>query len=95
MRDYEIMVILRPDLDEEATKTALDKVRGIITAGGGSIEKEDLWGKRRLAYEIKRSRDGYYMVANFKGDPAIANELDRVLKLSDEYLRHMIVRPGE
>lgn len=95
MRDYELMVIVRPDLDEEATKAALDKVRGLITNGGGTIEKEDVWGKRRLAYEIKKNRDGYYAVFNFKGTAEIANEIDRVLKISDEFVRHMTVRPGE
>lgn len=94
MRDYELMVILRPDLEEEALQGALEKIRGIITGNGGAIEKEDAWGKRRFAYEIKRHREGVYHIFNFKAEPAVEQELKRVLKIDDTVLRSMAVRPG-
>lgn len=95
MRSYELMLIARPDLDEEGQKAVVEKAKSVITGQGGTIEKEDIWGKRRLAYEIKRHKDGFYAVVNFKGEPAAEQELDRVLKLSDDVIRHLIVRLDE
>ena len=63
MRDYELMYIVRPELDEEALRTAAKSVRGLIETQGGEVVKTTLWGKRRLAYEVKRLRDGYYVRA--------------------------------
>lgn len=95
MRGYELVFIIRPDLDDEATEAVIEKVRSMIENNGGEIAKIDKWGKRRLAYEIKDLREGYYVVLNFKGESAVAAELDRVLKITDPVLRHMIVREGE
>lgn len=95
MRSYELVMIVRPDLDEEATRAVIEKAKNVIVQNGGQIEKEDIWGKRRLAYEIKHHKDGFYAVLNFKGAPAAEQELDRVLKLSDDVIRHMIVRTDE
>ncbi len=92
MRGYELMFIIRPDLDDEATEAVIEKVRSTIENNKGEIAKVDKWGKRRLAYEIKDLREGFYVVVNFKGDAALAAELDRVLKITDTVLRHMIVR---
>ena len=95
MRGYELVVIIRPDLDDEATEAVIEKVRSMIENNGGEIAKVDKWGKRRLAYEIDDLREGFYVVVNFKGEAAVAAELDRVLKITDTVLRHMIVREGE
>ncbi|MCG8402027.1 MAG: 30S ribosomal protein S6 [Firmicutes bacterium] len=95
MRGYELVVIIRPDLDDEATEAVIEKVRSMIENNGGEIAKVDKWGKRRLAYEINDLREGFYVVFNFKGEAAVAAELDRVLKITDTVIRHMIVREGE
>lgn len=95
MRGYELVVIIRPDLDDEATEAVIEKVRSMIENNGGEVGKIDKWGKRRLAYEIKDLRDGFYVVIKFKGEVAVSAELDRVLKITDPVLRHMIVREEE
>lgn len=91
MRSYELMVIIRADLDEEQTAAAVDKVTGLIAQNGGEVENIDRWGKRRLAYEINDLRDGYYILVNYKGPSQVARELDRVLKITDEVIRHLVV----
>ncbi|HBX23890.1 MAG TPA: 30S ribosomal protein S6 [Desulfotomaculum sp.] len=95
MRGYELVIIIRPDLDDEATEAVIEKVRSMIENNGGEIVKFDKWGKRRLAYEINDLRDGFYVVIKFKGEAAVSAELDRVLKITDAVLRHMIVREEE
>lgn len=95
MRSYEMMVIARPDLDEAGNQAVLDRVSGLITGNGGAIEKIEPSRKQRLAYEIKDFREGIYTVVNFKGEPKTAEELNRVLKITDEVIRFMIVRPEE
>jgi len=92
MRPYELMYVLKPDMEEEPTAALVDRISGIITGQGGTIDNVDKWGKRKLAYEIKDQRDGYYVVVKFQGGPKVAGELDRVLKISDDVLRHMIIR---
>ena len=92
---YEVMFILRPDLDEEATAAAIDRIAGVVTGQGGRVEKVDRWGKRKLAYEIKGYQDGFYSVMEFEGTPDVVAELDRVLRISDEVIRGLIVRRDE
>ncbi|HWI53612.1 MAG TPA: 30S ribosomal protein S6 [Symbiobacteriaceae bacterium] len=95
MRSYEMMLIARPDLDDAGHQALLDRVSGLITNNGGAIEKMDPSKKQRLAYEINDFRDGIYTVVYFKGEPKTAEELNRVLKITDEVVRFMIVRPEE
>lgn len=95
MRAYEIMVIARPELDDAALQALSEKITGLITDNGGVVESTDAWKKQRLAYEIKDLREGYYSVINFKGEPRTADELSRVLKITDEVVRFLIVRPEE
>ncbi len=95
VRQYELVFIVKPDLDEEATDTLIGKVKGIVETNGAEVIKLEKWGKRRLAYEIKNYREGFYVIMNFKGDAAVAAELDRVLKITENILRHMIVREDE
>ena len=95
MRKYETVFILRPELDEEKTTEALEKYRSLIEKNGGEIASIDKWGKRRLAYEIKDTKEGIYIISKFNSDPAAASELDRIFKISDEVLRHIIIREDE
>ena len=91
---YELMVILTPEIDERQVAPTLDKFLKVITNDGGSIDKVDIWGKRRLAYEIQKKNEGIYAVVNFTADPATAQELDRQLNLSESVMRTKLLRPG-
>lgn len=96
MRNYEIMYIIRPELDEEKTNAVVDKVKGLVENNGGEVTKLDKWGKRRLAYEVEKNvREGFYVLMQFTAGPDVAIEIDRILKISDEVMRHLIVREGE
>lgn len=95
MRNYEMMVIARPDLDDAGNQAVIDRVSSLITNNGGAVEKIEPTRKQRLAYEIKDFRDGFYTVVYFKGEPKTAEELNRVLKITDEVIRFLIVRPEE
>ncbi|HLT58110.1 MAG: 30S ribosomal protein S6 [Limnochordales bacterium] len=92
MRPYEAMVVLEPGLDEEALEAALERFAGAVTGQGGQVTHIDRWGKRRLAYEIAGHTEGYYALLKFEGSPAAAIELDRILRITDGVLRHLIVR---
>lgn len=95
MRDYEVMYIIRPDLEEEAQKELIERFNKVLTDNNATVEKVDEIGSRRLAYEIENYRDGYYVVVNFKGDEEAVNEFDRQAKFSDDIIRHMVVRLDE
>ncbi|OXS56640.1 30S ribosomal protein S6 [Cohnella sp. CIP 111063] len=91
MRNYELMYIIRPDVEQETVQAVTEKFQGII-GNGGEIAKHDLMGKRRLAYEINKHREGTYVLVHFKGTSEVVAELERVLKITDEVIRHMVVR---
>jgi small subunit ribosomal protein S6 len=91
VRKYEVIFIVRP-LDEDATKAVIEKFKKLIVKNGGTIDKEDAWGKKRLAYEIKDEHEGFYCLFNITAEPACVNECDRVMKITDEVLKHMIVK---
>ena len=91
MRKYEVMYIVRPDAEEQAFQAAVEKFQTIITNGGGEVTKSEVMGKRRLAYEIKKLRDGFYVLVNFTAEPAVVAELERVMKISDEVIRYLII----
>ncbi|UIK88628.1 30S ribosomal protein S6 [Arthrobacter polaris] len=95
MRPYELMVIIDPDVDERTVEPSLQKFLNVITNDGGTIEKVDIWGRRRLAYDIQKKSEGIYAVVNFTAGPATAQELDRVLGLNETILRTKITRPEE
>lgn len=95
MRNYEMMLIGRPELDEAGLQGLMEKISGLITNNGGAVEKAENWKKQRLAYEINDLRDGFYTLIHFQGEPKTAEELNRVLKITDEVVRFLIVRPGE
>jgi small subunit ribosomal protein S6 len=92
MKAYELMLVLDPNLDEEAHAAQLEKVSGIITADGGVVDSTEAWGRRRLAYEIDNMADGDYTVVEFHATTAAVAELDRVLHITDPVVRFMIVR---
>ena len=95
MRNYEIMYILKPDYDEEKIGEFATKYSNIILNNQGEIISEERWGRRRLAYEIKDLREGFYILVNFKSEAKVPTELDRVMKISDEILRFMIINKEE
>ncbi|MDR1204326.1 MAG: 30S ribosomal protein S6 [Peptococcaceae bacterium] len=95
MRNYEIIYILKPDYDEEKVTEIMEKYSNIIKNNQGEIVSEDKWGKRRLAYEIQDYREGFYILVNFKSEANVPTELDRVMKISDEILRFMIINKDE
>jgi len=92
MRKYETIFILHPSLDEEAVKANVEKFKGVIENGGGVIENVDFWGKRKLAYEINKIGEGYYTLLHFDANPELPKELDRVFRISDAVVRHIIVK---
>ena len=94
MRKYEIVFIVKP-LEEEGINAVVEKFAKLITSNGGTIDKEDRWGKKRLAYEIKKEIEGYYVIFYVTCEPSVVDECDRVMKISDELLKHMIVRSDE
>jgi len=95
VRNYEVMYIIKPDVEEEQVNALVEKFKGLTEAQGAEVTKLDKWGKRRLAYEINKLREGIYVLMQFKAESAAAQELDRVMKITDEVLRHMIVREDE
>ncbi len=95
MRAYEALYIIRPDLDEEQTDAVVEKFKSLIENNNGEITKLDKWGKRKLAYEIKHNREGFYVLMKFNGESGTAAELDRVFRITDDVLKHMIVREEE
>lgn len=92
MTDYEAIFILRPDLEEEKITEIMERFRLLVENHGGEVTKLERWGKRRLAYQIQHLREGIYIILRFKGNNEVVQELDRVFKITDEVLRHMIVR---
>ena len=92
MRPYELMCIVKPDLDDDAQRVAVEGLSKQITSNGGSIVKTTAWGRRKLAYDIENFRDGSYHIVNFEAEPTIIRELDRTLELHDSVIRHLIVQ---
>ncbi|GMA50766.1 30S ribosomal protein S6 [Alicyclobacillus contaminans] len=95
MRQYETMYILKPELEAEEIKELVDKYQALVTEHGGQITELQEMGKRRLAYEINRNREGYYVLMQFSADTDLTRELERVLRLEDRVLRYLTVRLGE
>jgi len=93
MRHYELMVILNPDLEEKTVGPSLDQFLGVIRDGGGTVEKVDIWGRRRLSYEIDKRWEGIYAVVDLMAEPATVKELDRQLNLSESVMRTKVLRP--
>ncbi len=94
MHNYELVCIVQPDLDETAFNGVLDRVKGWVTEAGGSVDKVDVWGRRRLAYEIRKQREGQYVLLNMSLNPAAAAELERNIRFQESVLRHMLTLVG-
>jgi small subunit ribosomal protein S6 len=92
MRHYELMVILDSGLEEDSIRATVDRATQLLTEGGAKVEKVDRWGKRRFAYEVHHRSEGYYVVIDAMAEPATVAEVDRMLGLADEVIRHKIVR---
>lgn len=95
MRKYEVVFVLRPDLDEEKHTAVIEKFKSLVENQGGEVLKVDKWGKRRLAYEVKDLREGFYIIFQMNAETNVAAELDRVSKITEEVLRHLIIREDE
>ena len=93
MRHYEVMVILDPELDERTIAPSLDTFLNVIKKDGGSVEKVDVWGRRRLSFEINKKPEGIYAVIDINAEPASVIELDRQLNLNESVLRTKLMRP--
>ncbi|MFC3886313.1 30S ribosomal protein S6 [Bacillus songklensis] len=92
MRKYEIMYIIRPNIEDESKKALVERFNGILTDNGAEIVNVKEWGKRRLAYEINDFRDGYYMLLNVAAEAAAVQEFDRLAKISEDIIRHIVVK---
>ncbi|HHT37110.1 MAG: 30S ribosomal protein S6 [Candidatus Wallacebacter cryptica] len=95
MRTYELMLLLSPELEEEAVEALLARTTEIVTSRNGEITNIDKWGKRRLAYEVQDHTEGFYVVIKFKADNEATTEVDRVLKITEEVLRFLLVRTDQ
>ena len=93
MRAYEVMVILEPSLDERTVEPSLDKYLNVIRNDGGSVESVEVWGRRRMAYEIKKNAEGIYTVINLTAQPDTVKEFARQLGLNESILRTKVLRP--
>lgn len=90
MRDFEVMFILRPE-EDEVINPIIDKFEELITKNGGNVQSIDKWGKKRLAYTIDDFDTGYYVLITFSASNPCVREVDRIMKISDDVLRHMII----
>ncbi len=95
MRRYEMMVILDPDLEERTVAPSLETYLKIIKDSGGSVDRLDIWGRRRMAFEIAKKPEGIYAVVDMQCEPAAIKELDRQLNLNEAVLRTKVIRPGK
>ncbi len=95
MRQYEITYIIDPQLEDAQQAETVERFQTLVANNGGEVQHVDRWERRRLAYEVNGRREGYYVVMNFRGTPATEAELDRVMGLSDNVLRHLIVKMDE
>ncbi len=92
MNKYEIAVIIKPSLDEEALKAEFDSIKELIERFGGTVEKVDDWGKRRLAYEIQKVNEGFYSFITFSSESDTPNELEKRMRIKENVLRYLVVR---
>ena len=93
MRHYDLMVILDPDLEERTVAPSLDRYLGLVRQDGGTVDSVDVWGRRRMAYEINKRAEGIYAVVELTAEPATVKELDRQLTLNESVMRTKVIRP--
>lgn len=92
MREYELMVVLDPNLDDTAIEALNTRIQNMVTQRGGTLDSVESWGRKRLAYPIGRYRDGVYILSRFQLPPNAAAEIERALKLNESVIRHLLVR---
>lgn len=90
MRNYELIVILHPDMDEQNVEANVERIKGWITAAGGNITKQEPWGKRRMAYRIRKQIEGHYVLFQAEMDPATTSDLERNLSLTEQVMRFLL-----
>ncbi|EDL64173.1 30S ribosomal protein S6 [Bacillus sp. SG-1] len=95
MRKYEVMYIIRPNVDDETKKAVVDRFDNVLTSNGAEIVESKEWGKRRLAYEINDFRDGYYQLVKIQSNNEAVSEFDRLAKISDDIIRHIVIKEEE
>jgi len=95
LREYEILYIVRADLDDDKVQDIIKRVNTLIEKSSGSVDRTNIWGKRKLAYEVKHQKEGSYVLQDFQFDPSRVPELEAALKITEEVLRHLIVRKPE
>ena len=93
MRPYEVMVIFDPDTDERSVQPTLEQYLTVITKGGGTVENLDIWGRRRLAYEIQKQSEGIYAVITLSAEPDDVKEMDRQFRINESIMRTKVIRP--
>lgn len=95
MRNYETMFILRPEIDKEQAQALVTRFVELIENNGGKVAKVSDWGRRRLAYEVKKYREGAYVLVEFQSQPEVTMELERIFKISEDVIRYLIVRQDD
>lgn len=95
MRNYEIMYVVRPNIEEDAKKALIERFEQILTSNGAEIIESKDWGKRRLAYEINDFKEGFYQIVRVKSTDEATNEFDRLAKINDDIIRHIVIREEE
>lgn len=95
MRDYELVVIISPSVADEDVSATIDKTNQFITERGGTVGEVNQWGRRKLAYPIKNSKEGNYVLTRISMDPKLTGELEASLEISEDILRHLLVRLGD
>ncbi len=93
MRKYEVMVIVDPEVDDRQVSPLIDKHLQTVTNGGGTVDNIDVWGRRRLAYDINKKSEGSYVVVNLTAEPAVVKELDRLMTIDESIMRTKVLRP--
>ena len=93
MRPYEVMVIFDPETDERSVQPTLEQYLTVITKGGGTVENLDIWGRRRLAYEIQKKTEGIYAVITLNAEPDDVKEMDRQFRINESIMRTKVIRP--
>ena len=95
MRHYELMVILDPDIEERTVAPSLERFLSVVKNDGGNVERVDIWGRRRMSFEIAKKAEGIYAVVDLQAEPATVKELDRQLNLNEAILRTKVLRPDQ
>ncbi|HET9127158.1 MAG TPA: 30S ribosomal protein S6 [Propionibacteriaceae bacterium] len=93
MRKYEVMVIVDPEVDDRQVSPLIDKHLQTVTTGGGTVDNIDVWGRRRLAYDINKKSEGVYVVINLTAEPALVKEFDRLMTIDEQIMRTKVLRP--